>query len=189
MTRNRLEAFSDGVLAIVITIMVLELKVPHEPTIEAVRPLADVFMSYVLSFVFISIYWNNHHHMMHLVQHVSGKILWANLHLLFWLSLVPFVTGWLGENGFAKLPTAAYGIVLFFAGVAYWILENTIVRHQGPGSPLGQAVGFDLKGKASIAIYVVGVACSFWNQWVSIALYALVAAMWLVPDRRIESRA
>ncbi len=186
MQKNRLEAFSDGVLAIIITIMVLELKIPHGDTWQDLQPLAGVFTSYVLSFVYIGIYWNNHHHMLHLVHKVNGRILWANMHLLFWLSLVPFVTGWLGENGFTKVPAAAYGFVLLMAGVAYFIVVQTIIGHQGSESPLRQAIGADLKGKLSVLIYAVAIAMSFVSEWIAMALYALVAAMWLIPDRRIE---
>jgi len=182
-----LEAFSDGVIAIIITIMVLELKVPHGSDFESLLPLLPVFLSYVLSFVYLGIYWNNHHHMLHTVQHVSGGILWANLHLLFWLSLIPFVTGWMGENHFAALPTALYGVVLLMAAVAYWILQNFIIAASGGReSLLAKAVGNDRKGKISPLLYAIAIAAAFWNQWFSDALYVLVAIMWLVPDRRIE---
>ena len=187
MSTTRLEAFSDGVIAILITIMVLELKVPHGTDLAALEPLLPVFLTYVLSFIYLGIYWNNHHHMFHASDHVSGGILWANLHLLFWLSLVPFVTGWMGENHFAPLPTAVYGAVLLFAGVAYLILQNTIIARQGPGSKLAAAVGKDAKGKASAALYAVAIPLAFVHQWISDAIYVLVALMWLVPDRRIES--
>ncbi|HUU33018.1 MAG TPA: TMEM175 family protein [Vicinamibacterales bacterium] len=186
MGKTRLEAFSDGVLAIIITIMVLELKVPHEPSLEALWPLWGVFVSYVLSFVYLGIYWNNHHHMLHTVQRVTGGILWANLHLLFWLSLVPFVTGWMGENHFAGVPTAVYGGVLFMAAISYWILQRVIVRSQGPDSLLRKAVGDDWKGNVSPMIYVAAIAVATTAPWLAGALYALVAVMWLVPDRRIE---
>lgn len=188
MPKNRLEAFSDGVLAIIITIMVLEMKVPHEPTLPALTPIWPVFLSYILSFVFVGIYWNNHHHMMHLVHRVNGRILWANLHLLFWLSLVPFVSGWLGENHFAKTPTAAYGVVLLGCGFAYWLLTRAIMHDQKEEAHLARALGRDLKGKFSLVTYVVAIGCSFWNEWVAIALYALVAAVWFIPDRRIEAQ-
>jgi uncharacterized membrane protein len=187
MGKTRLEAFSDGVIAIIITIMVLELKVPHGSDFESLLPLLPVFLSYVLSFVYLGIYWNNHHHMLHTVQRVSGGILWANLHLLFWLSLVPFVTGWMGENHFAALPTALYGVVLLMAAVAYWLLQNFIIAASGGReSLLAKAVGNDRKGKISPLLYAIAIAAAFWNQWLSDALYVLVAIMWLVPDRRIE---
>ena len=186
MPKTRLEAFSDGVLAIIITIMVLELKVPHGETLSALAPLLPVFFSYVLSFVYIGIYWNNHHHMMHVVKRVSGGVLWANLHLLFWLSLLPFVTGWMGENHFAQLPTALYGGVLMMAGIAYWILVFTITNEEGADSLLAKAIGRDLKGKLSVAAYAVAIALSFVNHWIAAAIYILVALVWLVPDKRIE---
>ncbi|HUV99931.1 MAG TPA: TMEM175 family protein [Gallionella sp.] len=187
MGKTRLEAFSDGVIAIIITIMVLELKVPHGSDFESLLPLLPVFLSYVLSFVYLGIYWNNHHHMLHTVQRVSGGILWANLHLLFWLSLVPFVTGWMGENHFAALPTALYGVVLLMAAIAYWILQNIIIAASGGReSLLAKAVGNDRKGKMSPLLYAIAIATAFWNQWLADALYVLVAIIWLVPDRRIE---
>ncbi len=186
MGKSRLEAFSDGVLAIIITIMVLELKVPHGAALEALRPLWGVFLSYVLSFVYIGIYWNNHHHLLHTVQRVTGGILWANLHLLFWLSIVPFVTGWMGENHFAPAPTAVYGVVLLMAAMAYWLLQQAIMRAQGPQSLLRQAVGGDWKGNVSPLVYVVGIAVATTAPWAAGVLYALVAVIWLVPDRRIE---
>jgi uncharacterized membrane protein len=187
MTKGRVEAFSDGVVAILITIMVLELRVPHGTDWQALRPLVPVLSSYLLSFVYLGIYWNNHHHVFHTVEQVNGKILWANLHLLFWLSLVPFTTGWMGENHFAAVPTAAYGVVLLAAGVAYLILEKTIIASQGPHSKLAAAVGFiDQKGRLSAVLYAVAIVCTFWNARVANAIYALVAAMWLVPDARIE---
>jgi uncharacterized membrane protein len=186
MGKTRLEAFSDGVLAIVITIMVLELQVPHDASLNALRPLAGVFFSYVLSFVYIAIYWNNHHHMLHTVQTVTGGILWGNLHLLFWLSLVPFVTGWMGENGFASTPTAAYGVVLLMAAIAYWILQGVIIRSQGRDSILLRAVGSDWKGRVSPALYVAGVIMSLWQPYAAAAIYTFAALIWLVPDRRIE---
>jgi uncharacterized membrane protein len=188
MSKGRLEAFSDGVIAILITIMVLELKVPHGTDLEALRPLLPVFLTYVLSFVFLGIYWNNHHHMLHAAGPINGKILWANLHLLFWLSLIPFVTGWMGENHFAPLPTAVYGVVLLFAAVAYTILQTLIVAQQGANSKLAAAVGSDAKAKFSLLLYVVAIPSAFVHQWIADGLYVLVALMWLVPDRRIESK-
>ena len=188
MGRNRLEAFSDGVMAVLITIMVLELKVPHGADWEALRPLGPVFMSYVLSYVYLGIYWNNHHHLLHMVDRVHGSILWGNLHLLFWLSLIPFATGWMGENEAAPLPMAAYGAILFMSGVSYEILQATIVRAQGKNSKLAAAVGRDLKGKLSALLYAVGMVLAFAQPWAAFAIYALVAGIWLVPDRRIESR-
>src|SRR6185369_763465 len=187
MDRGRLEAFSDGVIAILITIMVLELKVPHEPTFAALGDLAPVLCSYLLSFVFLGIYRNSHHHMLHVTRRVNGRILWANLHLLFWLSLVPFVTAWMGETEVAPVPTAMYGVVLLLAAVAYTILQATIVADQGPHSIIKRAVGDDLKSKVSLACYTTAIPLAFVNSWISCALYALVAAMWLVPDRRIEA--
>jgi uncharacterized membrane protein len=186
MGKGRLEAFSDGVLAIVITIMVLELKVPHGDQLATLAPLLPVFLSYVLSFVYIGIYWNNHHHLLHTVKTVSGGVLWANLHLLFWLSLFPFATGWMGENHFAAMPSALYGTVLFFAAMAYFILQRAIMASQGPDSLLHQGVGRDWKGKLSPVAYLVGIASTFFMPWVAQALYVLVALVWLVPDRRIE---
>src|SRR5258708_18225923 len=187
MTKGRLEAFSDGVIAILITIMVLELKVPHGTDWEAVRPSVPSFLTYVLSYVFLGIYWNNHHHMLHLAERINGKILWANLHLLFWLSLVPFVTGWMGENHFAPLPTAVYGADLLLAGLAYWILERAIIGHQGQNSKLKEAVGGDTKAKISTALYTSAIPLAFVHSWISHAIYVTVALMWLVPDKRIES--
>jgi uncharacterized membrane protein len=186
MGKNRLEAFSDGVLAIIITIMVLELKVPHDPSFEALVSLAPVFLSYVLSFVYIGIYWNNHHHMLHTCNAITGSILWANLHLLFWLSLVPFVTGWMGENHFGNLPTAVYGIVLLMSAIAFWILQSTIIKSHGQDSILKKAVGKDLKGNISRVIYLIAILLSHTVQWLSLSLYVAVAIMWLIPDRRIE---
>ena len=186
MGKNRLEAFSDGVLAIIITIMVLEMKVPHGGSLSDLEPLFPVFLSYVLSFLYIAIYWNNHHHMMHTIQKVSGGILWANMHLLFWLSFFPFATGWMGENHFLKLPVALYGVILFMAAVAYYILQRTIISHQGKNSILAKAVGKDIKGKLSPVLYVVAICFSFFLQWISQAIYVFVAVMWLIPDRRIE---
>ena len=188
MGKNRLEAFSDGVIAILITIMVLELKVPHSPDFRALLPLWPVFMSYVLSFIYIGIYWNNHHHMLHAVKEVSGGILWANLHLLFWLSLIPFVTAWMGENHFEAGPTAAYGFVLFMCAVAYSLLARGLVRNHQKNAALAEAIGDDRKGKISIVFYLVGVALSFFAAWLGFLLYAGVAVMWLIPDRRIENK-
>ena len=186
MGKSRLEAFSDGVIAIIITIMVLELKVPHGESIDVLAPLIPVFLSYVLSFVYLGIYWNNHHHMLHACQKVTGPMLWANLHLLFWLSLVPFATGWMGENHFGPVPSAVYGTVLLMAAIAYWILQQLIIASQGPDSLLKKAVGGDWKGKASPLVYAVAILLAFWSQWISLGLYVLVALVWLVPDRRIE---
>jgi uncharacterized membrane protein len=184
--KNRLEAFSDGVLAILITILVLELKVPRGTTFADLQPVLPVFLCYVLSFVYLAIYWNNHHHMLLLVKHVSGGVLWANLHLLFWLSLVPFVTGWMGENHFAAVPTALYGVVLMMAAIAYRILQGTIIARQGPASPLAAAIGRDLKGKLSPLLYLIAIPAAFASQWIADGLYVAVALIWLVPDRRIE---
>jgi uncharacterized membrane protein len=184
--KSRIEAFSDGVLAIIITIMVLELKVPHGESLTALAPLVPVFLSYVLSFVYVGIYWNNHHHMLHASRKVSGRILWANLHLLFWLSLLPFATGWMGENHFAAMPSALYGIVLLCAAVAYWLLQQTIIAAEGPESLLAAAVGNDWKGKLSPVLYLVGIASTAWLPWVAQAVYVLAALIWIVPDRRIE---
>ena len=186
MGKGRLEAFSDGVLAIIITIMVLELKVPHSADLAALRPLFPVLLSYILSFVYIGIYWNNHHHMLHATHRVSGSILWANLHLLFWLSLVPFVTGWMGENHFAAVPSALYGVVMLMAAVAYFILQRAIMATHGHDSVLAGAVGRDRKGKLSPVIYVVAIFSTMIHPWIAGALYATVAAIWLIPDRRIE---
>ncbi len=186
MNRTRLEAFSDGVLAIIITIMVLEIKVPHGNDFAALQPLIPVVISYILSFIYIGIYWNNHHHMMHTVKHVSGGILWANLHLLFWLSLVPFTTGWIGENHFAPIPMAVYGIVLLMAAIAYFVLQNQIIRAQGERSLLARAIGSDIKGKMSPILYLLGIGSSFISEWISGSFYVLVALIWLIPDKRIE---
>ena len=188
MGKGRLEAFSDGVLAIIITIMVLELKVPHGSDLADLRPLFPVFVSYVLSFVYLGIYWNNHHHLCQVTEGVDGAILWANLHLLFWLSLVPFVTGWMGENHFASAPTALYGAVLLMAAIAYYILQRAILRRQGPASLLAVAVGRDLKGKLSPVVYMIAIPAAFIRPWIAGALYVAVALMWLVPDTRIERR-
>jgi uncharacterized membrane protein len=183
---GRLEAFSDGVIAILITIMVLDLHVPHETTWGALRDELPVLGSYVLSFVYLGIYWNNHHHMLHATERVNGLVLWANLHLLFWLSLVPFVTGWMGENSFARTPTEAYGIVLLAAAVSYYALQGAIIRSQGENSLVRRAVGSDGKGKASPGLYLLGIGLTWVVDWLGVAMYALVALMWLVPDRRIE---
>lgn len=187
MNKGRLEAFSDGVIAILITIMVLELKIPHGVEVEALRPLLPIFLTYILSFVFLGIYWSNHHHMLHTADRINGKILWANLHLLFWLSLVPFVTGWMGENHFAPLPTAVYGVVLLLAAIAYTILQSMIVAQQGPQSKLGRAVGNDKKGKLSMMLYAVAIPLAFVHQLIADGIYVFVALMWLIPDKRIES--
>jgi uncharacterized membrane protein len=186
MGKNRLEAFSDGVIAIILTIMVLELRVPHGESIAALTPLAPVFLSYVLSFIYLGIYWNNHHHMLHTCTTVRGPILWANLHLLFWLSLIPFTTGWMGENHFAAAPTALYGFVLLMAAIAYWVLQQLIIASQGPESLLKRAVRSDWKGKLSPFFYLAAIPLAFWSEWISEALYVFVALIWLVPDRRIE---
>ena len=186
MGKGRLEAFSDGVIAIIITIMVLEMKVPHGEGIETLVPVIPVFLSYVLSFVYLGIYWNNHHHMLHATQKVTGAMLWANLHLLFWLSLIPFATGWMGENHFAAAPSALYGAVLLMAGVAYLILQQLIIASQGPNSIIKKAIGGDWKGKLSPVLYAAAILLAFWWRWVSLGLYVLVALLWLIPDRRIE---
>jgi uncharacterized membrane protein len=184
--KSRLEAFSDGVIAVIITIMVLEMKVPHGESLASLAPLLPVFLSYILSFVYVGIYWNNHHHMLHATKRVSGAVLWANLHLLFWLSLVPFTTGWMGENHFAAVPSAAYGIVLFAAAIAFFGLQQSIIRTQGSDSVIRAAVGRDMKGKISPVLYALAVGLSFVNRWLPLALYIVVALMWLVPDRRLE---
>jgi uncharacterized membrane protein len=188
MSKTRLEAFSDGVMAILITILVLELKVPHEPEWAALQALTPVFLTYVLSFVMLGIYWNNHHHLLHAADGISGAILWANLHLLFWLSLVPFVTGWMGENHFAPLPTAVYGVVMLCAAIAYYILVRAIIAKQGPHSRLQAAVGKDVKGTVSPILYIVAIAATVVHPGIAQALYVTVALIWLVPDRRIERR-
>ncbi len=188
MGKGRLEAFSDGVIAIIITIMVLELRAPHGADLQALQPLIPVLLSYVLSFVYVGIYWSNHHHMLQAADRVTGGILWANLHLLFWLSLIPFTTAWLGENGVAAWPTAMYGIVLFMCGLAYLVLETTIIAHHGPTSRLAVAVGRDAKGKMSLALYATAVGLAFVQPRLAAALYVTVALMWLIPDRRIERR-
>jgi uncharacterized membrane protein len=186
MEKNRLEAFSDGVIAIIITIMVLELHVPHTADFSALKEMLPVFLSYVLSFIYVGIYWNNHHHMFQAVERVSGGILWANLHLLFWLSLFPFATGWAGENHLAATPVAAYGVVLLMAAVAYKILQQAIIGHQGAGSVLARAVGGDWKGNLSPLCYLAAIPLAFWSVWIAIGLYVFVSLLWLVPDRRIE---
>jgi uncharacterized membrane protein len=186
MGKGRMEAFSDGVIAIIITIMVLEMKVPHGDSFESLAPLVPVFLSYVLSFVYVGIYWNNHHHMLHASLKVNGTVLWANLHLLFWLSLFPFATGWMGENHFARLPSALYGVVLLMAAIAYWLLQQAIIAAEGPGSILKKAVGGDWKGKLSPIVYLLGIVSTFWVQWIAQILYVFAALVWLVPDRRIE---
>src|SRR5918992_3830007 len=186
MGSGRLEAFSDGVLAIIITIMVLELKVPHGAGLADLRPLVPVFLSYVLSFIYVGIYWNNHHHLLHAVRHVNGRILWANLHLLFWLSLIPFVTGWMGENHFAAWPVAFYGVVLLFAAIAYFILTRVLISYHGSDSAIAKALGKDFKGKVSVVFYAAAIPLAFVNSWLACALYVVVAVMWLIPDRRIE---
>jgi len=187
MGRGRLEAFSDGVMAIIITIMVLEIKVPHGDTLNDLRPLLPVLLSYILSFVYVGIYWNNHHHMLHATTTVTGAMLWANLHLLFWLSLFPFATGWMGENHFTALPTALYGAVLLMAAIAYYVLERTIIRAQGPESILLKAVGRDWKGKLSPLLYVAAIVATLLSPAISQAIFVAVALIWLIPDRRIEN--
>ncbi len=186
MKATRLEAFSDGVIAIIITVMVLGMRAPNGTEWSALVPVIPVFLTYLMSFVYLAIYWNNHHHMLHVTERVNGRILWANLHLLFWLSLVPFVTAWMGENHFGARPTALYGGVLLMAAVAYTVLQATIVSTQGPESRLRKAVGRDRKGKASLLLYAAAIGLSFWNHWVSVGIYIFVALLWLVPDRRIE---
>jgi len=187
MGKGRLEAFSDGVIAIIITIMVLELKVPHGDGLQDVVPLLPVFLSYVLSFVYVAIYWNNHHHMLHACTTVTGTVLWANMHLLFWLSLFPFATGWMGENHFAAMPTALYSMVLLMAAIAYYVLQQTIIRAEGPASILKKAVGRDWKGKVSPVLYVVAIVATLVSPWIAQAILVTVALMWLIPDRRIEN--
>jgi len=186
MNKTRLEAFSDGVLAIIITIMVLEIKVPHEVSFSALKPVLPVFLSYVLSFIYVGIYWNNHHHMMHTVKQISGGILWANLHLLFWLSMIPFATAWIGENHFAPIPMMLYGIVLLLCALAYFILQYLILKKHGPDSVLSKAIGKDIKGKLSPVFYILGIIASNYNGLIAGAFYVLVAIMWLIPDKRIE---
>ena len=189
MSKGRMEAFSDGVLAVVITIMVLELKSPHGTSLAAFRPLVPVLLSYVLSFIYIGIYWNNHHHLLHATQRVNGATLWANLHLLFWLSLIPFTTAWMGENYTNSWPVAVYGIVLLLAGVAYYVLTQALIRLHGQDSTLATSIGTDTKGKISIATYAMGIALAFVQPWIANLCYVIVAVMWLVPDRRIERSA
>jgi len=185
--KQRLEAFSDGVIAIIITVMVLEMKVPQGADRAALRPLIPVLLSYVLSFVFLGIYWSNHHHLLQAVRHVNGRVLWANLHLLFWLSLTPFVTSWMGENHFAAWPVAVYGAVLLLAAVAYFILTRELIALHGRDSTLAAALGSDVKGKASLVLYAAAIPLAFWHPWIACALYVLVAVLWLIPDRRIEA--
>jgi uncharacterized membrane protein len=188
MNKDRLQAFSDGVFAILITIMVLDLKVPEGSNWHALRPLIPVALSYVLSFVFLGIYWNNHHHMLHLTFRINGRILWANLHLLFWISLIPFTTSWMGKNGLAAVPTALYGMVLFFSGMAYYLLSGLIIADQGAGSALADALGNTRKEKASVGLYAIAIGLAFAHAWLDDAIYVVVALMWLVPDRRIEAK-
>jgi len=187
MTKGRLEAFTDGVLAIIITIMVLELKVPHGGEFENLKPLIPIFGSYILSFIYLAIYWNNHHHMMQTVKHVTGSILWANMHLLFWLSLIPFVTGWMGENHFTTATVSLYGVILLGAAIAYFILQTLIIKSHGKDSVLARALGRDLKGKISPVLYILGIISSFFNVWLSGFTFILVAIIWLIPDKRIEN--
>lgn len=186
MNKGRLEAFSDGVLAIILTIMVLEIKVPQGSDFEAIKPMFPVMSSYVLSFIYIGIYWNNHHHLMHTVKYVSGDILWANLHLLFWLSLVPLVTNWMGKNPFAPVPMALYGVMLLMSSIAYWILQQRILKKHGADSLLAKALGKDIKGKLSPILYLIAIISTCYSEWISITLYTLVALIWLIPDKRIE---
>ena len=188
MSKGRLEAFSDGVIAILITIMILELKVPHSTEFSALRPVVPQLLTYLMSYLYLGIYWNNHHHMLQMTTRVNGGILWANLHLLFWLSLFPFGTAWMGENHFAPAPTAVYGVVLAMAGVAYYVLQGAIIKAEGPHSRLKAAVGRDAKGKASIILYCLAIPLAFASQWIAQAIYVVVALVWLIPDSRIESR-
>lgn len=188
MSKGRLEAFSDGVLAVILTIMVLEMKSPRSTSLAALKPVIPVFLSYVLSFVYIGIYWNNHHHLLHATQHVNGATLWANLHLLFWLSLVPFATDWIGENHFDSWPIAIYGVILLMAGIAYFILTKTLIHLHGEGSTLAVSIGSDEKGKASIVLYAAAIPLAFVRPWIAAAIYIIVAIMWLIPDRRIERK-
>jgi uncharacterized membrane protein len=189
MGKSRLEAFSDGVLAVIITIMVLELDIPHGETLAALQPLLPLILAYAVSFIYVGIYWNNHHHMLHATQHINGSIMWANLHLLFWLSLIPFVTGWSTESHFAALPVAMYGAVLLMAAIAYTLLQWRIIRHEGRGSGLGRAVGSDFKGKVSMLCYIIAIPSVLLSPWIAVVLYVLVALIWLVPDPRIERAA
>ena len=186
MKKDRFEMFSDGVIAIIITIIVLEMKVPHGETVQALVPMVPVLLSYILSFIHLGIYWSNHHHMLHVTSEVTGPMLWANLHLLFWLSLIPFTTSWMGENHFAAAPVALYGLVLLFAAIAYRILQQAIIALQGPSSILRNAVGSDWKGRLSLVLYAIAIPVAFAARWLSLAVYLLVALVWLVPDRRIE---
>lgn len=188
MKKNRLEAFSDGVIAIIITIMVLEMKIPHNDSLQALQPLFPVIISYVLSFIYLGIYWNNHHHLLQASKSINGSIMWANMHLLFWLSLIPFVTGWMGENHFTQWPVTFYGLVLLMNGVAYTALAKTLVKHHGKDSTLSQAMGKDTKGHISILLYLIGIFSAFITTWLSLAMYVAVAIIWLVPDKRIEKR-
>lgn len=188
MTKGRLEAFSDGVLAIIITIMVLEFEIPHEASLAALGPLAPKFLSYLLSFIFLGIYWNNHHHLWQVVKGVNGSILWANLHLLFWLSLIPFATGWMGENNFATIPVALYGVVLWLSGLAFYIMVHLLMAHHGKDSLLTEAIGRDVKGLRSLYIYTAAIPLAFVSPWIAFALYVIVAIMWFIPDRRIENK-
>jgi uncharacterized membrane protein len=188
MHKNRLEAFSDGVLAIIITIMVLELKVPHADDLHSLKSLFPVFLSYVLSFIYIGIYWNNHHHMLHAVTHINGRVMWANMHLLFWLSLVPFASGWMGENNFTQLPVAVYGIVLFMNALAYYILSQSLIKLHGRNSTLATAIGKDAKGILSAILYLLAIVIAFFNAWISLSIYTLVAIIWFIPDQRIERK-
>jgi uncharacterized membrane protein len=188
MTKGRLETFSDGVIAIIITVMILEMKVPHHDDLNSLKPVLPVFISYILSFINVGIYWNNHHHMMHAVQHVNAKVMWANMHLLFWLSLIPFTSAWMGENHFTTWPVAVYGIVLFMAGVAYYILAHSLIQLHGKSSTIAAAFGRDQKGIISVVIYLAAIILSFLNAWIGLSLIAFVAAMWFIPDRRIEKK-
>ncbi len=188
MNKVRLETFSDGVIAIILTIMVLELKVPHGTDLDSLKSLIPTFMSYILSFIYLGIYWNNHHHMLSTAKHVTGGILWANLHLLFWLSLVPFATAWMGENNFAQVPLALYGVILLMAAVSYFILQNLIISNHGKNSSLSKALGKDYKGKASPILYIIAIISTFFSEYVAGAIYIFIALMWLIPDRRIERR-
>lgn len=188
MEKGRLEAFSDGVLAIIITIMVLEMKVPHEDDLAALKPIFPVFISYILSFIYIGIYWNNHHHLLHAAHKINGQVMWANIHLLFWLSLMPFASGWMGENHFTTMPTALFGVVLLMAGFAYFLLSKSLVSLHGNNSLLGRAVGKDQKGIISLYLYVIAIIISFYNGMISLGLYATVAIIWVIPDRRIEKK-
>jgi len=186
MQKGRLEAFSDGVIAIILTIMVLEMKVPHGDNLDSLKPLLPVFISYVLSFIYIGIYWNNHHHMLHISKQISGKVLWRNFHLLFWLSLVPFVTGWMGENHFTALPVALYGFVMLMASIAYYLLSQSLIHVNGKDSDLAHSIGRDKKGKISTGIYILGIILCYFNPWLSMACYVIVAGIWFIPDQRIE---